>query len=38
LVDGLYEEAVYQDDERLVSQMFPTLELTTKQVLQAGET
>jgi Uma2 family endonuclease len=38
LVDGLYEEAIYQDDERLVSQTFPTLELTTKQVLQAGET
>jgi len=36
-VDGLYEEAVYQDDERLVSQTFPTLELTAKQVLQAGE-
>ena len=38
LVDGLYEEAIYQDDERLVSQTFPTLELTAKQVLQAGET
>jgi Uma2 family endonuclease len=37
LVDGLYEEAIYQDDERLVSQTFPTLELTAKQVLQAGE-
>ncbi|MBE9169632.1 Uma2 family endonuclease [Pleurocapsales cyanobacterium LEGE 06147] len=37
LVDGLYEEAVYQSDERLVSQTFPTLELTAKQVLQAGE-
>jgi Uma2 family endonuclease len=36
-VDGLYEEAIYQDDERLVSQTFPTLELTAKQVLQAGE-
>jgi Uma2 family endonuclease len=35
LVDGLYEEAIYQDNKRLVSQIFPTLELTAKQVLQA---
>ncbi len=37
LVDGLYEEAVYQSGDRLVSTTFPTLELTAKQVLQAGE-
>lgn len=37
LVDGLYEEAIFQGDERLLSQMFPTLELTAKQVLRAGE-
>jgi Uma2 family endonuclease len=37
LVDGLYEEAVFQGSDRLVSQTFPTLELTAKQVLQAGE-
>jgi Uma2 family endonuclease len=37
LVDGLYEEAVYQDSDRLISATFPTLELTAKQVLQADE-
>lgn len=37
LVDGLYEETVYQSGDRLVSATFPTLELTAKQVLQAGE-
>ncbi|NDJ19825.1 Uma2 family endonuclease [Myxacorys almedinensis] len=37
LVDGLYEEAIFQADERLVSPTFPTLELTAKQVLQAGK-
>jgi hypothetical protein len=37
LVDGLYEEAIYQGDERLVSQTFSLLELTAKQILQAGE-
>jgi Uma2 family endonuclease len=37
LVDGLYEEAVFGGSDRLVSQTFPTLELTAKQVLQAGE-
>ncbi len=36
LVDGFYEEAVFQADHRLISQTFPTLELTAKQVLQAG--
>ena len=37
LVDGLYEEAVFRGSDRLISQMFPTLELTAKQVLQAGD-
>jgi len=35
-VDGLYEEQVYQHSERIVSPMFPTLELTAKQILGAG--
>jgi len=37
LVDGLYEEAVYQREDRLVSRTFPTLELTAKQAIQAEE-
>ncbi|MDZ4871163.1 MAG: hypothetical protein CLLPBCKN_000551 [Chroococcidiopsis cubana SAG 39.79] len=37
LVDGLYEEAIFPGGDRLVSPMFPTLELTAKQVLRAGE-
>ncbi|MBW4549728.1 MAG: Uma2 family endonuclease [Aphanocapsa sp. GSE-SYN-MK-11-07L] len=37
LVDGLYEEATYQGDQRLLSQTFPKLELTAEQVLQTGE-
>jgi Uma2 family endonuclease len=37
LVDGWYEEAIYQGDQRLLSPLFPTLELTAKQVVQAGE-
>ncbi|MFN9174014.1 MAG: Uma2 family endonuclease [Synechocystis sp.] len=36
LVDGLYEEAVFRDGDRLVSATFPTLELTAQQILQAG--
>ncbi len=35
-VDGLYEERIYQDNERIVSRLFPTLELTAKQILSAG--
>jgi Uma2 family endonuclease len=35
-VDGLYEERIYQDDERIVSRLFPTLELKAKQILSAG--
>lgn len=33
LVDGLYEEVIYRGDENLLSQTFPTLQLTAKQVL-----
>lgn len=36
LVDGLYEEVVFRDDDRLVSNTFSLLDLTAKQVLQAG--
>jgi Uma2 family endonuclease len=34
LVEGLYEETVYQDDELLQSQIFPALTLTVNQILQ----
>jgi Uma2 family endonuclease len=34
LVDGLYEEAIYQGDSRLISQIFPLLDLTAVQVLK----
>jgi Uma2 family endonuclease len=37
LVDGLYEEAVFQGSNPLVSATFPTLEITAKQILQAGQ-
>lgn len=35
LVEGLYEVTVYQGDEILNSQLFPELELTVNQILQA---
>lgn len=35
LVDGLYEEAIFRDD-RLISQLFSTLKLMVKQILQVG--
>jgi Uma2 family endonuclease len=34
-VDGLYEEALFKDDQRLISSLFPELQLTATQVLQA---
>ncbi len=34
LVEGLYEEQIYQGDEQLQSQLFPDLSLTVNQVLQ----
>lgn len=37
LVDGLYEEAVYQGDEHLTSKTFPTLKITAEQILKGGE-
>ncbi|MGB7439588.1 MAG: Uma2 family endonuclease [Coleofasciculaceae cyanobacterium] len=37
LVDGLYEDAMYRGDDRIASQVFPNLQLTAQQVLQAGE-
>ncbi len=37
LVDGLYEEAVFQDSERIKSVTFPVLDLAAAQVLKAGD-
>ncbi len=34
-VAGLYEEAVFKGDQRIVSALFPELQLTAAQVLQA---
>jgi Uma2 family endonuclease len=34
-VEGLYEEAIFKDDQRLISALFPELQLTAAQVLQA---
>ncbi len=34
-VDGLYEEAIFKDDQCLISALFPNLQLTADQVLQA---
>lgn len=36
LVAGLYEEAVFKGNDRLISPTLPNLELTPDQVLQAG--
>ncbi|MCA1990551.1 MAG: Uma2 family endonuclease [Coleofasciculus sp. S288] len=36
LVDGLYEEQVFQDDERIVSPTLPDLELTTERAMNVG--
>ena len=35
LVEGLYEQVEYKEDDRIVSQIFPELALTVEQVLQA---
>ena len=35
-VEGLYEERVFQGNERIISPMLPNLELTTEMVLNAG--
>ncbi|NJR51719.1 MAG: Uma2 family endonuclease [Leptolyngbyaceae cyanobacterium CSU_1_3] len=37
LVAGLYEEAVFKGNDRLISATLPTLDLTPAQVLQAGD-
>jgi len=37
-VEGLYEERVFQGNERIISPMLPNLELTTEMVLNAGGT
>lgn len=34
LVDGMYEAAIFQGEDCLVSQTFPNLKLTAKQILQ----
>lgn len=36
LVEGLYEESVFQGSERITSTTFPDLEMTVAQVLEAG--
>jgi Uma2 family endonuclease len=36
LVDGLYESANYSGSERILSSLFPELNLTVEQLLQAG--
>jgi len=36
-VEGLYEEQVFQGNERLVSPMLPELDLTCERVMNAGE-
>jgi Uma2 family endonuclease len=38
LVDGLYEEAIFQGSDSIASTTFPDLKLTAAQVLGAGET
>ncbi|MBW4646110.1 MAG: Uma2 family endonuclease [Goleter apudmare HA4340-LM2] len=37
LVDGLYEEAVFQENNHITSTTFPDLKLNAAQVLAAGE-
>lgn len=36
LVDGLYESVEYTGSDRILSSLFPELNLTVEQVLQAG--
>ncbi|MEQ8996733.1 MAG: hypothetical protein RID53_09560 [Coleofasciculus sp. B1-GNL1-01] len=35
-VEGLYEEQVFQDNERIVSPTLPDLDLTSERVTYAG--
>ncbi|NJO76998.1 MAG: hypothetical protein HC833_26725 [Leptolyngbyaceae cyanobacterium RM1_406_9] len=37
LVDGFYEEAVFQGGDRIISTVFPELNLTVEQVFAAGQ-
>ncbi|WP_016875771.1 hypothetical protein ACF3DV_21295 [Chlorogloeopsis fritschii PCC 9212] len=37
LVDGLYEESVFQGNEIIKSATFPILDLTAAQVLAVGQ-
>jgi Uma2 family endonuclease len=37
LVDGLYEEELFQEDETIISVTFPLLKLTAKQILKFAE-
>lgn len=37
LVDGLYEEAIFQGTDLITSMTFPTLNLTAVQILAAGQ-
>ena len=37
LVDGLYEEELFRENETVISTTFPLLKLTAKQILKAGE-
>jgi Uma2 family endonuclease len=36
LVDGEYQISRFRDDERVISQTFPELNLTANQILKAG--
>ncbi|MFM6811129.1 MAG: Uma2 family endonuclease, partial [Dolichospermum sp.] len=36
LVDGEYQISKFRDDERVISQTFPELNLTANQILKAG--
>ncbi|BCL33801.1 Uma2 family endonuclease [Nostoc sp. MS1] len=37
LVDGLYEETVFQGTDAIISTIFPMLDLTAAQILNAGQ-
>jgi Uma2 family endonuclease len=36
LVEGLYEESFFRDNEKIISNIFPGLNLTVQQILQAA--
>jgi hypothetical protein len=37
LVNGLYEDAIYQGKAHIISPRFPALQLTAAQVFEAGQ-